>query len=413
MSKSKFDEILELMNLKICMITDTYHPSFDGIVRYLDYLIPELIKKGHEVTLVCPHFRGEKHSSSPQPGFTIIRTWTTRFKINVYHFAIPDWRLVRAIRKSDIVILHSLMPLGTFGGLLAKVFRKKVGLFCHHDERVILQDIIHLPKFLVRFLFWLIRKYYTKIVNVFFCATERFRRKLIWFDAPEDRIFRAPFAIDKKSFHPKPETNLRKRHELPKNAVICSYLGRLSVEKNVDNIIRAMDDAMDEIPNLFSMIVGGGPDKEKILNQRRRNEERFIFTGFIPEEELQSHYATSDIFVTPTLNESSCFTVFEAMTCRVPIITSEKDHDPDIVHKDNALLISDVLDHNEIKENILLLAKNEVLRQSIAIKGQELVNNRTWGFHADVFLRGIEETMDEPTRKVRKIWRRSKESTGF
>ena len=101
------------------------------------------------------------------------------------------------------------------------------------------------------------------------------------------------------------------------------------------------------------------------------------------------------------------------MTCRVPIITSEKDHDPDIVHKDNALLISDVLDHNEIKENILLLAKNEVLRQSIAIKGQELVNNRTWGFHADVFLGGIEETMDEPTRKARKIWRRSKESIGF
>jgi len=170
---------------------------------------------------------------------------------------------------------------------------------------------------------------------------------------------------------------------------------------------------MDEIPNLFSMIVGGGPDKEKFLNQRRRNEERFIFTGFIPEDELQSHYATTDIFVTPTLNESSCFTVFEAMTCQVPIITSEKDHDPDIVHKDNALLISDVLDSNEIKENILLLANNEKLRLSIAVKGQKLVNSRTWGFHADVFLGGIEGIIVEPIRKSRKIWRRSKESISF
>jgi glycosyltransferase involved in cell wall biosynthesis len=395
------------------MITDTYHPSFDGIVRYLDYLNPELIKKGHEVTLVCPHFRGGEHVSSPQPGFKIVRTWTTRFKINAYHFAIPDWRLVRAIRKSDIVILHSLMPLGTFGGLLAKIFRKKVGLFCHHDERVILQDIIHLPKFLVRFLFWLIRKYYTKIVNVFFCATERFRRKLIWFDAPEDKIFRAPFAIDKKSFHPEPEINLRKRHELPNNSVICSYLGRLSVEKNVDNIIKAMDAAMDEMPNLFSMIVGGGPDKEKFLNQQRRNQDRFIFTGFIPEEELQSHYATSDIFCTPTLNESSCFTIFEAMTCQVPIITSEKDHDLDIVHKSNALLINDVLDYEEIKENILLLAKNEKLRQSIALQGQALVKSRTWEFHADVFLDGINSVLEEAVRKPRRVFRRSKETISF
>jgi len=395
------------------MITDTFHPGFDGIVRYLDYLIPELIQKGHEVTLVCPHFRGEKHHSSPQAGFNIVRTWTTRFKINAYFFAIPDWRLVRAIRKSDIVILHSLMPLGTFGGLLAKVFRKKVGLFCHHDERVILQDIVHLPRFLVRFLFWLIRKYYTKIVNVFFCATERFRRKLIWFDAPEDKIFRAPFAIDKKSFHPEPEINLRKRHELPTNAVICSYLGRLSVEKNVDNIIKAMDAAMDEMPNLFSMIVGSGPDKEKFISQPRRNQDRFIFTGFIPEEELQSHYATSDIFCTPTLNESSCFTVFEAMTCCVPIITSEKDHDPDIIHKENALLINDVLNFKEIKENILLLGREEELRKSIAHNGQALVNSRTWGFHADVFLKGIECVIEESTSRSKKILRRSDESIGL
>ncbi|MHA1366555.1 MAG: glycosyltransferase, partial [Candidatus Heimdallarchaeota archaeon] len=63
---------------------------------------------------------------------------------------------------------------------------------------------------------------------------------------------------------------------------------------------------------------------------------------FIPENELQSHYATSDIFVTPTLNESSCFTVFEAMTCKVPIITAEYDHDPDIIHKENAMLVNDV-----------------------------------------------------------------------
>lgn len=46
--------------MNILMVTDTYHPGFDGIVRYLDYLIPHLIAKGHQVSVICPHAKGEK-----------------------------------------------------------------------------------------------------------------------------------------------------------------------------------------------------------------------------------------------------------------------------------------------------------------------------------------------------------------
>ena len=387
--------------MKICMVTDTYHPTFDGIVRYLDYLIPELIQQGHHVTIVCPHFSGYKHIETPSQNLRIIRTCTTPFKVNAYYFALPDWRLLRAIKKADFVILHSLMPLGIAGGLLAKMFRKKVGLFCHHDERVILQDVVKARPLIVRFSFRLIRKFYRSIVNVFFHATERFRRKLIFFGVPSEKIVHTPFAIDKKSFHPTPEINLRKRYNLPTDALLVTYLGRLSVEKNVDNIIKAMDAAMDEQPNLYAMIVGGGPDKEKFINLERNNSNRFIFTGFIPEEELQSHYASSDVFVTPTLNESSCFTVFEAMTCQVPIITAAKDHDQDIIHKQNALLIEDVLDYQEIKENILLVSKNPKLRQKIAQNGYYLINNRTWKNHADRFLIALDEILQTTKKRTK------------
>ncbi|HUU78944.1 MAG TPA: glycosyltransferase family 4 protein [candidate division Zixibacteria bacterium] len=376
--------------MKICMVTDTYHPSFDGIVRYLDYLIPKLLEKGHQITVVCPWFKGEKSVDSPRAGLKIIRTSNSRIRSNAYYFAFPDLRLVKAIIESDFVVLHSLMPLGTFGGVIAKLFRKKIGFWCHHDERVILNDIMHFKPIIVSFLYKLIRKYYTKIVDVFFHATERFRRKLISFGAPSDRIVHTPFAINTRIFHPNPEINLRERFNLPSNAIIATYLGRLSVEKNVDNILQALDSAMDEHQNLYALVVGGGPDKEKFLAIERRNEDRFIFTGFIPENELQSHYAVSDIFVTPTLNESSCFTVFESMTCRVPVITSEKDHDPDIIHMENALLVQNVLDVNEIKNLILLLSSNEKFRKFLGYNGQKLISSRTWDNHSNRFMSALE-----------------------
>ncbi len=371
------------------MITDTYHPGFDGIVRYLDYLIPQLLQKGHEVSVVCPWFKGNQHYSSPEEGFEIIRTTTTRFRSNAYYWAIPDWRLIKAIIQSDFIVLHSLMPLGLAGGLVAKLFRKKIGFWCHHDERVIFNDILQLPSFLVRLFYKFIEKFYTKIVDVFFHATERFRRKLVYFGAPSDKTHHTPFAINTSKFHSEPEIDLRKRYSIPSDAIITCYLGRLSVEKNVDNILLALDAAMEDVPNLFALIVGGGPDEEKYLALPRKNNERFIFTGFIPENELQSHYATSDIFVTPTLNESSCFTVFESMTCNVPVITSAMDHDPDIIDRENALLVYDVLNPSEIKENLLRLATNESFRKRIAMNGQKLISSRTWENHSERFVYGM------------------------
>jgi 1,2-diacylglycerol 3-alpha-glucosyltransferase len=386
--------------MKIVMVTDTFHPIFDGIVRYLDYLIPELLRQGHQVSVVCPHLPGYKHYDSPVEGLEIIRTFTTRFKVNAYYFALPDWRLYRAVKQADFVILHSLMPLGVAGGLLAKILRKQVGLFCHHDERVILQDILKLKPFLVRFAYRLIRKFYRSIVKVFFHATERFRRKLLFFGVPSDKIVHTPFAINNTIFHPTPEIDLRSRYNLPTDALLVTYLGRLSIEKNVDTIIKAMDTAMDEQSNLYALIVGGGPDAQKFKDQKRQNNDRFIFTGFVPEEELQSHYATSDIFVTPTLNESSCFTVFEAMMCHVPIITAAMDHDPDIINKHNAHLIEDVRDAQEIANNILALSSDATYRHGIAQRGYHLIRDRTWENHAKRFLAALESELDEKRQKV-------------
>ena len=385
--------------MKICMITDTFHPNVDGIVRYLDYLIPELLRAGHRVTVLCPKIGSFNYANFERPGLTIIPTWTTPFKVNNYFFAFPNVRFLRAIRKADFVILHSLMPLGVFGGLLAKLFHKKVGLFCHHDERVILQEIVKVKPPLVRLLFRLIRGFYRKFVNVFFHATERFKRKLLFFGVKDERIIRARFAINLEAFHPGATLDLRKRYGIPKKAVIATYLGRLSVEKNVDTIIRALDKAMSCVPNLFALIVGTGPDKEKILQQHRRNNERFIFTGFVPDDELQSHYAVSDLFVTPTLNESSCFTVFEAMACQTPVITSRKDHDPEIIHLENALLINDVLDEREIAENVLLLVNDKKLRAKIALSGYKLISSYHWKDHCQLFVAGLQEHLDEEARQ--------------
>ncbi|MEA2071110.1 MAG: glycosyltransferase family 4 protein [Asgard group archaeon] len=376
------------------MITDTYHPIFDGIVRYLDYLIPELEQLGSEISVVCPWFKGEKHFSTPSTTLTIIRTMTTRIRSNAYYWAVPDWRLIKAVKEADVVVLHSLMPLGLFGGLIAKLFNKPIALFCHHDERVILKQNIKLQQFFREFLYKLISKFYSKIVDIFFCATERFRRKLLFFHTPNEIIHYLPFAINQKRFHPRSQYNIREKYNLPKNAILATYLGRLSIEKNVDRILLAIDKAIIKNKLLYGLIVGTGPDSKLLKEMQLKHSERFIFTGFIPEKELQSHFASSDVFVTPTFNESSCFTVFEAMACGAPVITSAKDHDPDIIHQHNSLLINNIENVQEITDNILKIINSEALQKKLQKNAFKLISTRSWTYHAKKFNQILESILD-------------------
>jgi glycosyltransferase involved in cell wall biosynthesis len=394
-------EIDDLM--KICMITDTYHPLCDGIVRYLDYLIPQLLERGHQVSVVCPWFEGTPHYEEPRDGLTIYRCFNTHHQSHGYYYSLPDQHFFRGIKNADVVILHSLMPLGMIGGLLARALRKKVALFCHHDERIILEGMLQLPYFAAGFLYGIMTAvYYRRICKILFHATKRFQQKLLDFGTPKDRLRFTPFAIDLQRFHPEPDVPLRERYTIPQDGFIACFLGRLSVEKNIRNITKGIALAMKEEPKLYGLIIGKGA-LQKELKKKYHHNKRFIFTGYIPESELQSHYAVSDVFVTPTRNESSCFTVYEAMACRVPVITAEKDHDPDIMHENNALLIHDVNDPFEIRDQLLYLINNPSKRKEIAFNGQRLIQERTWENHTDKFLASLQELFQEKDQKTKQI----------
>ncbi len=392
--------------MKICFVCDSYKPVYDGVVRYFDYIIPAIVKAGHEVTLVCPKIPGTDDYEYPYEGFTVVRCFNPGFHTQGYWFALPDKRMFKAMKESDFVFIHSAGTLGIMGAMLAKAMNKKTGMFVHQDERVIFKSVLHISNFMYNFYITLISQiFYGLFIDTFFHATERFKGKLLDFGVSENRIFHTPFAIDDSRFFPgNPKYDIRKRHGIPKDTIVSIYVGRLAREKNVANLIESIDSAMDAEPHLYSLFVGKGPDWEHYSSFPYRNKERMIFTGFVPDDELQSHYAAADFFTSPSLNESSCFTVFEAMSCQIPVITSAYRHDPDVNHKDNALLIADIANQEEIKDNILLLTQDEKLRKKIGKAGKKLVDSRNWDNHVQRFLKGVSYTLTEkPRNRIRDI----------
>ena len=377
--------------MKICFLVDSYKLIYDGVVRYLDLVTPALIEDGHEITIVCPQIPGTPKTEHPYPGLTVIRCPTPGWYAQGYYIAYPDRRLFKAVKEADFVLIHSLATLGIIGGISARLLKKKIGLFVHQDERLVLREMLNNPQWSVNFTVTMISEiFYPYFVDVFFHATERFKGKLLDLKVTEDRIYFTPFAIDNTEFNPtNKKFDIRKRYNIPEDAVVSLFVGRISVEKNIEVLLQAMDQALDENPKLYALFVGKKTQME-VVEKKRKNSDRIIFTGFVPDEELPSYYNAADFFTSPSINESTCFTVFEAMSCHLPVITSEYRHDKDIVHMHNTILVKDLRNVKTVKEAILLLANDKSLRKKIAENGWKLIKNRTWKNHVRIMREGIQ-----------------------
>lgn len=85
-------------------------------------------------------------------------------------------------------------------------------------------------------------------------------------------------------------------------------------------------DVLKELPDEFDYccrIVGEGPEKEKLKAKCRelRLQDKVVFTGRIPFENMASEYKNADVFIMPSIREATGSVLLEAMAKGLPIIT--------------------------------------------------------------------------------------------
>ena len=67
-------------------------------------------------------------------------------------------------------------------------------------------------------------------------------------------------------------------------------------------------------------------------------EDRLLFTGYVPDEDLPAIYSAADLFVFPSLYEGFGLPVLEAMACGTPVVCSNASNLPEMAG-DAALLV--------------------------------------------------------------------------
>ncbi len=187
--------------------------------------------------------------------------------------------------------------------------------------------------------------------------------------------------VDINKFKPLPKNlKLMDKYNIPKEKFIISTIGRLERNKGHKIIIESLP-KIDE--NIIYVIVGGGFMREKLetlVNKLHLND-RVIFTGRVPEDELVDFYNIADIVALLSVfgdkeGEGLPLGLIEAMGCEKPIIAGNQDGSAEAVSDKNPNgFVIDPTSEDQFVEKINILYRDKNLQKIFAHNGLENIKN--------------------------------------
>ena len=181
---------------------------------------------------------------------------------------------------------------------------------------------------------------------------------------------------------PKGETleEVLRKYALNFNYIL--YVGQLQPRKNLRLLIEAFSSLDKWLREKYQLVLVGLPRDEvslrEIIDQAHKSgvEKNLHLLGFVPDEDLVYVYNGAEIFVYPSLFEGFGLPPLEAMSCGLPIISSNTSSLPEVVG-DGGILI-DPYDSKELAYQLENLLTNESLRLSLSKRALDRSSLFSW-----------------------------------
>ncbi len=191
-------------------------------------------------------------------------------------------------------------------------------------------------------------------------------------DVPASRRHVIPYGLDYTPLALTPRTTALRdalRERAGGRGVVFA-LGRHVYYKGFDVLIDAMRHT-----DVVLMLGGSGPLRSQ-LEQKAVSmgvQDRVIFSGRIPEEDLAAYFHACDVFCLPSVEQSEAFGLvqLEAMACGKPVVCTQLNNGVNVVnvHGETGLAVP-VRDPMALGQTLNMLMQDAALRQRLGQQGQ-------------------------------------------
>lgn len=139
---------------------------------------------------------------------------------------------------------------------------------------------------------------------------------------PQVHIINNAIDVSKNSFNLQKKNHLLEKYKLKDNFIIGN-VGRLQSQKNQLFLINIFNKVQYKLPQARLILVGDGPDKNKIIKkiQELSLSDKVIMAGI--QEDMQAWYSLFDLFVFPSKFEGLAVALLEAQANGLNIFASK------------------------------------------------------------------------------------------
>jgi len=165
----------------------------------------------------------------------------------------------------------------------------------------------------------------------------------------------------------------RQRWGISPDEVVLGVIGRLSPEKGQQIFLEAFQGVVSRAPNRRAVLVGDGPEKERLVQLVRRLDlgNHVLFTGH--DSHIEELYPALDLVVIPSLSEGLPNVLLEALLYEKPIVATEVGGIPEILKPAGAGWLVPPGDIRALEAAMLDALQNAERRMSSGSAGLEYV----------------------------------------
>ena len=166
------------------------------------------------------------------------------------------------------------------------------------------------------------------------------------------------------------------RYRAPREAVTTLFCAaRLSPEKGIAFLIRALKGLIDEGNTIELRLAGDGPSREQleILSNDLGVAANVKFLGFLSEDEIIGELETADLFVLPSFIEGVPVSAMEAMAIGVPVVVTNIAGTGELIEGGQTGVLVPPSDTQALIDAILRLIRDYQFRLQAAERARQKV----------------------------------------
>ena len=311
--------------MKILFISDVYFPRVNGVSTSIETFRRNLQLLGHTVDLIAPDYGKPTANENG-----IVRVPARAVPLD------PEDRLMgygwvmqqlERLRGEHYDLIHVQTPfVAHYLGVKLSHLLDIPCIETYHTffEEYLYHDIPFLPKSFTR---WLAKRFSRHQGNSLdgMVIPSRPMQRVLQAYGIETTMEVIATGIEPASFVPGDRVAFREKYGIAQERPMLLFVGRVAHEKNIDFLIKVVNEVRGQVADVLFVIAGEGPARAHLEQEVKRLalDQHVRFIGYLDRHtELNNCYRAADIFIFSSRTETQGLVLLEAMAQGVPLVST-------------------------------------------------------------------------------------------